>query len=162
MSKLELSKRIGEKPKTNPLPPHLQYNQHSPLKIYHELADWMFSSFPKSREHETWISVPSSRALWLDENIKDTPIDGFMPPQPKSREFAHLHKDGSIHVCLPQKDIDVVYEAKWGEPHPYKKHGVNEILVYAPQNNEEMDTLKRVIIASYEYLTNEEYIPLKH
>lgn len=154
MSKLTLPKRIGVKPITNPLPPHLQHNMHSPRAIYHALADWMFNAFPKSREHETWISVPSSRAMWLDENIKNTPRDGFMPPPPKSREFAHLHKDGSIHVCLPEQDIKAVYAAKWGEPHPYKKHGVNEILVYAPQNKKEMEVLKDVITASYKYLTS--------
>ena len=161
MSKLTLTKRVGVKPITNPLPPHLQHNQHSPRKIYHALADWMFNAFPKSREHKTLISVPSSRAMWLDEKIKNTPKDGFMPPPPKSREFAHLHKDGSIHVCLPEKDIDVILDAKWGEPHPYKKYGVNEILVYAPQNKKEMDVLKQVIIASYEYLTNDKYVPVE-
>jgi len=160
MSKLMLPKRVGVKPITNPLPPHLQHNQHSPREIYHSLADWMFNAFPKSREHETLISVPSSRAMWLDEDVKNTPRDGFMPPPPKSREFAHLHKDGSIHVCLSQQNIAAVYHAKWGEPHPYKKHGVNEILVYAPKNKEEMDVLKDVIVASYEYLTNDKYVPI--
>lgn len=162
MSKLNLTKRIGVKPKTNPVPSHLQYDQHSPREIYNSLADWMFNAFPKSREHKTLISVPSSRAMWLDEDIKNTPKNGFMPPPKTSREFAHLHKDGSIHVCLPEKDIDVIYGAKWGEPHPYKHHGVNEILVYAPQNKQEMDTLKQVIVASYEYLTNETYVAPSH
>lgn len=157
MKTLKLPNRVGVKPRTNPVPPHLQYDQHSPRDIYTALADWMFSAFPKSREHETLISVPSSRAMWLDEDVKNTPRDGFMPPPPKSREFAHLHKDGSIHVCLPERDIDAIFDAKWGEPHPYKNLGVNEILVYAPQNKQEMDVLKQVIIASYEYLTNEEY-----
>lgn len=118
MSKLTLTKRVGLKPITNPLPPHLQHNQHSPREIYHELADWMFSAFEKSREHETWISVPSSRAMWLDEKVKNTPKDGFMPPPPNSREFAHLHKDGSIHVCLPSKDIEIIFNAKWGGTPP--------------------------------------------
>lgn len=44
-----------------------------------------------------------------------------------------------------------------GEPHPYKKHGVNEILAYAPRNKAELNVLKRIIIASYEYVTNEVY-----
>jgi hypothetical protein len=158
MSQLNnLTKRTGDKPVTNPLPPHLQHNQHSPREIYNQMADWMFTSFPKSREHETWISVPSSRAMWLDENIESTPADAFMPPPHESREFAHLHLDGSIHVCLPDADVQAVYQAKWGEPHPYKDHGVNEILVYAPQNEKEMKSLKQVIIASYEYVTGEKY-----
>ena len=116
----------------------------------------MFHSFPKSREHETWISVPSSRATWLDENITNTPDDGFMPPS-SSREFSHLHLDGSIHVCLPDDDVNQVYQANWGEPHPYKHMGVNEILVYAPQNEEELAILQQVIVASYEYVTGETY-----
>jgi hypothetical protein len=154
MSRLNnLSMRQGVKPETNPVPPHLQYNQHSPREIYTQMADWMFSRFPKSREHETLISVPSSRAMWLDEEVENVPGDGFMPPAPHSREFAHLHKDGSIHVCLPDKDVESVYRAKWGEPHPYKNMGVNEILVYAPQDQDEMKVLQQVIVASYEYVT---------
>lgn len=154
---LKLAQREGEKPVTNPLPPHLQHNQHSPREIYTQMAEWMFSAFAKSREHETWISVPSSRAMWLDEDIENTPNDAFMPPPPKSREFAHLHLDGSIHVCLPEEDVNAIYQAKWGEPHPYKEHGVNEILVYAPQDEDEMEVLKEVIIASYEYVTGDVY-----
>jgi hypothetical protein len=158
MSKLKsLPIRHRDKPETNPRPPHLQHNQHSPREVYDELAAWMFSEFPKSREHETWISVPSSRAMWLDEGISETPADGFMPPKPRSREFAHLHLDGSIHVCLPEVDIQAVYKAKWGEPHPYKDQGVNEILVYAPQDDGEMEILKQVVVASYEYLTGEQH-----
>ncbi|MEH6448317.1 MAG: luciferase family protein [Oleispira sp.] len=150
--------RTGEKPATNPVPPHLQYDQHSPRDIYKSLADWMFGSFPKSREHETLISVPSSRAMWLHESVKPTPPEGFMPPA-HSREFAHLHKDGSIHVCLPDEDVEAVLKAKWGEVHPYKHMGVNEILVYAPQNEEEMKVMQDVIIASYEFVTGEVYSP---
>jgi len=156
LTKLHFSVRANEKPATNPNPPHLQFNQHSPRHIYKKMADWMFNSFDKSREHETLISVPSSRAMWLDENIKNTPKDGFMPP-PRSREFAHLHNDGSIHVCLPPAVIRQVLIAKWGELHPYKHLGVNEILVYAPQDENEMAVLKQVIIASYEYVTGEIY-----
>ena len=50
---INLTNRTGDKPVTNPIPPHLQHNQHSPREIYNQLADWMFTSFPKSREHET-------------------------------------------------------------------------------------------------------------
>lgn len=157
--KIMLPVRLSEKPATNPNPPHLQYNQHSPRHIYQNLADWMFSSFEKSREHKTLISVPSTRAMWLDEAVENTPTDGFMPPPAYSREFAHLHKDGSIHVCLAEADIQQVLEARWGEPHPYKHLGVNEILVYAPQNEDEMEILKQVIVASYEYVTGEVYPP---
>lgn len=57
---------------------------------------------------------------------------------------------GSIHVCLPPAAIRQVLNAKWGEPHPYKHLGVNEILVYAPQNEDEITVLKQLIITSYE------------
>jgi predicted DNA binding CopG/RHH family protein len=93
--------------------------------------------------------------MWLDEDIKNTPKDGFVPPPPARLEFAHLHQDGSIHFRLSEQDIEVVLDTKCGEPHPYKKYGVNEILVYALQSKEEMKVLKQVIVASYGYLTNE-------
>jgi hypothetical protein len=157
---IDIPVRTSEKPTTNShlsYFPHLQYTQHSPRYIYNKMADWMFNSFEQSREHKSLISHPSSRAMWLAEDVKNTPDDGFMPPLHHSREFAHLHRDGSVHVCLPEADMQRVLKAKWGELHPYHLIGVNEILVYAPQNEAEIKILQQIITASYKYVTSAVY-----
>lgn len=146
--------REGSKPVTGAMPPHLQFSEQSPEAIWQALCNWAFSVFPLSREEATMISVPTSRALWLDESVTTLPRDAFMPPR-GSREFAHVHKDGSMHLCVSHDFAEEVYAKKWGEPHPYKHLGINEILVYAPRNTEELEVVKMTLKAAYYYATGD-------
>jgi hypothetical protein len=154
MRTLTLPQRQGSEPRTGLQPPQLQFSDISPRSVYLELKRWMFSAFPHAREEATRISVPSSRALWLNEEVPATP-NAFMPP-PGSREFAHVHEDGSLHVVLTEADQAEVIEKKWGIPHPWKNRGVNEILIFAPRNAEEMAIIKPIISASYAHALAQE------
>jgi hypothetical protein len=147
---LRITSRDGDKPTTNPQPPHLQITQQSPREIYNALNTWVFNSFEQVREEPTRISVPTSRAMWLHENVEATP-DAFMPPY-GSREFAHTHKDGSMHLMLHGEDEHRVMEAGWGELHPWHHRGVREILVYAPRNMDELKTVKTIVQSSYDHV----------
>jgi hypothetical protein len=100
------------------------------------------------------ISVKESRALWLDENIQAAHADAFMPPA-GSREFCHLHEDGSIHAVVDIFVEDEIIEKNWGVRHMYYDRGVKEMLVYAPRNVEELTTMKRVIVESYRYASGD-------
>ena len=88
--------------------------------------------------------------MWLDENENVGHIDAFMPP-PGSREFTHLHLDGSIHTVLGTEVENEILAKKWGVRHMYYNQGVKEVLVYAPRTEEELEVLKKVIVKSYEY-----------
>ena len=147
MHDFNLPRREGPQPTTGLQPPQLQFSDTSPQSVYEQIAEWMFSSFPQAREEPTRISVPTSRALWLNESIAASP-DAFMPP-PGSREFAHLHRDGSLHLVLNEGDQREVLAKGWGLLHPWKNRGVNEILVFAPRDDEEVELLKPVIAAAY-------------
>ncbi len=151
MNSFNLPQRAGKPPVTGLQPPQLQFSDTSPRDVYEAVADWFFSSFPHTREEPTRISVPTSRALWLDEALDAAP-NSFMPP-PGSREFAHLHEDGSFHLVMAEEDEGEVIAKGWGLHHPWKDRGVNEILVYAPRNAEEIETLKPVIEAAYAFAT---------
>lgn len=153
MSSFTLPQRSGEPPVTGQQPPQLQFSDRSPRDVYQKMAAWFFSTFPHAREEPTRISVPTSRALWLDESIK-APASSFMPP-PGSREFAHLHEDGSFHLVMAVEDEREVIDRGWGLHHPWKERGVNEILVYAPRNDQEIEWLKPVIEASYRFAIRE-------
>lgn len=153
MASFELPEREGDPPETGKVPPQLQFSDTSPPDIYRKMADWMFTTFDMAREEPTRISVKGARALWLDETI-DAPPQVFMPP-PGSREFAHIHPDGSFHLVLPSEDETEILKKGWGLYHPNRAQGVNEVLVYAPRNEAELELLKPVIAASYAFATQQ-------
>ncbi len=151
-----LPERTGEAPQTGQTPPQLQFSDKSPRVIYQKFHDWMFTSFPKVRKEPTRISVPTSIAMWLDENEDVGHFDAFMPPS-GSREFTHIHLDGSLHTVVATDIENEIIEKKWGVRHMYYDRGVKEVLVYAPRNEEEIEIAKTIVIKSYEYATGKKY-----
>jgi hypothetical protein len=147
-----IPRRAGERPQTGPSVPHLQHTQKSPDEIRRSLIAWARDSLPSVKETHSRISVPSSRALWLSESVQVQHPDAFMPP-PGSREFAHVHHDGSMHLCMSAEARKEIIRKDWGELHPYHARGVNEILFYAPRSKEELGLAKRVLAESYKYAT---------
>lgn len=152
MTDFTLPTREGERPKTGDHVPHLQLSDTSPPEFVVELMDWASSNLPDVREERTRISVSSTRALWLDESVSAAHDDSFMPPS-GSREFAHVHADGSMHLCMSDDAVRELVVKDWGEPHPMKDQGVNEVLCYAPRNSKELEIVKAALVESYNYAT---------
>lgn len=140
----ELPIREGDHPKIGQEPSQLQFSDLGPEKIRLTLKEWSFSTFPNVREHDTLISVPTSRALWLDEKILAAHDDAFMPPL-NSREFCHLHEDGSFHTVVGVVVENEILEKQWGVRHMYYGRGVKEVLVYAPRNEAELIVAKKLL-----------------
>ncbi|KAJ7178575.1 hypothetical protein C8R43DRAFT_973818 [Mycena crocata] len=76
------------------------------------------------------------------------------------REIAHVHPaDHSLHVVLSPADCKTVIELGWAERHPIS--GVSRIipvpntylLVYAPRDEEELEVVERILVASIGYMT---------
>ena len=111
MTDFTLTRRAGERPKTVDRVPHLQLSDTSPPEFVVELMDWASSNLPDVREERTRISVSSTRALWLDESVSAAHDDSFMPPS-GSREFAHVHADGSMHLCMSDDAVRELVEKK--------------------------------------------------
>lgn len=153
---LSIPRRTGERPKTGAQPPHLQFSDQSPIPIYQQMAQWSFVELPAAvpfvRHHPTMISVPTSEALWLDESVPARK-NAFMPP-PGSREFAHLHADGSWHLVVAESMVQAILDAGWGERHPWYDRGVLEVLVYAPRDEAEIDVVQQFVRASIEHASN--------
>ena len=74
----------------------------------------------------------------------------------------HLHEDGSFHLVMDEDDEREVIAKGWGLHHPWKHRGVNEILVYAPRSDDEIEMLKPVITASYRFAIREHTIKMDH
>ena len=146
--------RHGAPPKVGERPPQLQFSDLGPESIRKELHNWAFSSFPNVKERDTLISVPTSRAMWLDEGIEAAHEDAFMPPS-GSREFCHLHADGSFHAVVDESVEQEILEKKWGVRHMYYDRGVKEMLVYAPRDKQELRIAKMTIIESYRYASGD-------
>ena len=153
MSQFTISHRRGEAPEIGETIPQLQFSDLSPEDIRTKLWDWAFTNFDDVTEEDTRISVPSTRAMWLDPKVAAAHDDAFMPP-PGSREFCHMHLDGSIHAVVANDVEDEIIRKNWGKRHPlYHSHGVKEVIVYAPRDDVELDVLKAIVKKSYEYAT---------
>ncbi len=158
---MNIPTRRGKRPLTGSIPPHLQLSDHSPEEIHNHMANWALGALPATtpelREEPTHISVPSSRALWLDEDVDANPR-AFMPP-PGSREFAHLHADGSWHLVVDDDLVQKIVNANLGERHPWYHRGVLEVLVYAPRDHEVAEIVKTLIKASVDHASNGTVVP---
>lgn len=151
---IEISVRKGDHPEIGQTPPQLQYSDLGPEDIRLALKKWAFNTFPNVTEHDTMISVPTSRALWLKEEVTPAHDDAFMPPA-GSREFCHLHEDGSFHTVVDRVLEDEILEKQWGVRHMYYDRGVKEMLVYAPRDVDELKVSKKIITESYRYASGD-------
>lgn len=151
---LELPRREGDAPEIGQQPPQLQFSDLGPDEIRQQLRQWAFTTFPNVEERDTSISVPTSRALWLLESVAAAHADGFMPPA-GSREFCHLHQDGSLHAVVDTSVEHQILESGWGVRHMYFDRGVQEMLIYAPRNAAEASVVKRLVIESYRYASGD-------
>jgi hypothetical protein len=65
------------------------------------------------------------------------------------QEFAHVHpeEDSSMHMVLPEPVRTQAIVAGWALPHPLAGMptvSIDTVLVYAPRNQEELDTVARL------------------
>ena len=150
--RFSLPERPGPRPRTDNAVPHLQKTQKSPESLRTRLVLWGAAALPHVIEEDTRISVSATRALWLSQEVAAAHPDAFMPPA-DSREFAHVHADGSMHICVSDDVAREIVERGWGELHPLKDKGVTEVLFYAPRDSEEFEIAKYAIAESWSYAT---------
>ena len=80
-------------------------------------------------------------------------------------EICHVHhSDRSLHMNLHPKDAAVVLEKGWGQRHPLAKGGLGGgfvprtfTLIYAPRDEQELQTVLRIIEAAAWWVTGERY-----
>jgi hypothetical protein len=152
---IDLPPRAGAKPQTTSTNPHQQQSQNPPPEVYDLLLSKAFE-FPHVERRPSAISVPGAQALWLAEEVAGARPEAFLI----GREFAHVHPpyDGSMHMMLPLEAVDEVLAKSWGEPHPMVRRGLippTAVMVYAPRDAAEVDTVVQVIGASYRFACGE-------
>lgn len=99
-----------------------------------------------------------ARGLWLTDEVelaRPEVLGG-------TREFAHIHPDGSLHVWLPAERAIEVEQTKWGELHPWvDREGFWDgvVMVYTPETQAELDVTIRLIVDAYNYATGADLDP---
>lgn len=151
-----LPMRRGLPPVTGSTLPHQQLTELSPPDIRAEMRAWMDSQFEFVRTGPSLVSDHVTHAM----HLHGMPLgDKVRPlaPIPGATEFAHLHVDGSWHLCLPAEDRWEVLVKGWGAIHPVARFGANALLFFAPRNRDEMAVVKEAVITSYRYARGEIY-----
>jgi len=152
---IDLPPRAGAKPQTTSTNPHQQQSQNPTPEIYELLLSKAFD-FPHVERRASAISVPGAPALWLSDEVVSARPQAFLI----GREFAHVHPpyDGSMHMMLPPEVVDEVLAKSWGEPHPMARRGLippTVVMVYAPRDAAEVETILQMIEASYRFACGE-------
>jgi len=157
----ELPPRLGPRPQTTPCAPHEQVSQNPDATTHQRFKSLAFNfSFVERRP--SMISVPGAEALWLCEGHAHGCKESFMV----GNEFAHVHPayDGSMHLMLPRICVNELLAKGWGEAHPMALTGMipdTAVMVFAPRNNDEIDTALKILSTSYEFAIGKLLNPAK-
>lgn len=150
MYKFELPERPGDAPQIGSRFPQLQFSDTSPDNVRTTFHGWAFTAFPNVEEQNSRVSVGTTRAMTLEDWMNPAHDDAFMQAD-NSREFCHLHQDGSFHaIVAPEIEAEVLAK-NWGVKHPDYDENNRIILIYAPRDEEDLIVAKRVVTKSFEY-----------
>ena len=150
MTQITLPKRRRVRPVTNKSMPHAQIGVDPSPEILKTLFHRCYS-LPNVKNRPTVMSVPGARALWLAEGVELAHPEAIV----RGREFAHIHPDGSLHVALPPERAAEAITTGWAELHPLAQMmaNVGMVLLYTPQDQDELEVIVRLVVDSYNFVT---------
>jgi hypothetical protein len=144
-----LQQRSGSRPRVGRQYPCLQLTQAdepgAQQALLELVQDWPGLTVTAPRQ-----SITGCKALALSETLARGQGEAFI----LGREFAHVREEGSVHAALaPEWAVDVMKKG-WGQLHPLALYGLiapQSVVFYAPRDDEELDVVERILIASYSY-----------
>ena len=105
---------------------------------------------------ELWPDTPYSLQGAVGWVLVDSLRDGPENAYSLEGEFGHSHRpqDGSMHLRLPASLAQVVYDKRWGIPHPFSETlaggtDANYLMVYGPRNEEELESVWVIVQLAY-------------
>lgn len=148
---LELPEREGPRRQTTGSVPHIQLDVEPAPAVDAELRRRAFQ-LPGVEDLPSDRSLPGARGVAFSDGFDLARADVIAG----SREFAHFHPDGSLHVWLAVDSAIEVDDKKWGELHPWVGRdgfwdGV--VKVYAPETLDELDVTVQILIDAYNFVT---------
>lgn len=160
-----LPERIGERRQTTGDVPHQQLGAEPVPEVDSELRRRIFA-LPGVEDRASERSLPGARGLWFTDGLELVRTDVLGGAREgvigSSREFAHIHPDGSLHVWLPVERAIEVHETKWGELHPWvdrENFWDGVVMVYTPETLDEVDVAVRIVVDAYNFITGENLDP---
>ena len=117
-----------------------------------EMLIEMSLRLPAVRYRQSRMAAPDVRALYLPDAAAAGPADAFID----GHEFCHLHPppEGGAHLTLPDAVRDRALELGWAESHATVKAGAmpkSLVLVYAPRNTEELQSVLTLVRVSCQF-----------
>lgn len=146
-----LPERSGSQIQTSGRVPHVQVGVVPVEAINKELFKLAFT-LPGLEKRPTIVSLPGATGMRLTDDVPVVHQKAIV----SGREFAHIHKDGSLHAPLPFERAVEVEEKGWGERHPWAdRFGGWEglVMLYSAVTEEELETLVQLVAESYAYVT---------
>lgn len=156
MTTTQLPQRMGPRPGASNEIPHRQLDQQPADRSLTDTIIDEARSWPHVHEHESAVSVEGARALVLDSAAAG-PADAFLI----STEFCHAHAQGdcSLHAALPPGMAAEAERSGWAEPHFLVATGQvppTVVMIYAPRDEAERDTVRALVRASYEFAVGQQ------
>lgn len=148
-----LPPRDRPRPVTRGIAPHRQIDQKLDEHTYKKLARAVEAMAPgKNNDMVIGTSCFEKHGTGLFSTVPaNTTCRG---------EIVHLHpSDGSFHMTLHPADANTMLQAGWGERHPlagvfFKRFlPVGFCMVYAPQSDEEIETVLEIVRAAAWYVS---------
>jgi hypothetical protein len=146
-----LPARAGPRPATTTTNPHTQLDQQPAQPLTSALVD-AIRTLPGVVLGPSRRAPPRTIGFFLDAAHARGPAEAFM----LGHEFAHVHPqpDSSLHLTLPEPLRSAAIAAGWAEPHPlagYPTVSRDIVMVYAPRDAAELQTVIRLVAASWAY-----------
>lgn len=148
-----LPQRSGPRVKTTGRVPHTQLDVEFKPKIYNDLFRLAFL-LPGIEERPTIVSLAGAKGMWLDNKVAVLHPKAIV----SGREFAHIHKDGSLHAPLPYKRALELEQKGWGERHPWADRNdgwEGLVMLYSATDTDQLKTLIQLVTESYNFVTGQ-------
>ena len=154
---LELPAREGPRRQTTGSVPHIQLDAVPVPDVDAELRRRAFQ-LPGVENLPSDRSLPGARGLAFSDALDLARPDVISG----SREFAHIHPDGSLHVWLSVDSAREVDAKGWGELHPWiGREGFWDgvVMVFTPETPDELDVTIEILIDAYNFVTGASLSP---
>ena len=152
-----IPERRGSRPKTGwHFFPHRQLDRYPNPTVRQRLVE-IFDKHAAANTNLVEVTI-SPRERSNDAIVIKSSLPAPHPVAKKAlREIAHWHHlDHSMHMIMAPQDCKLVIERGWGERHPASGSFMlvkEQILIYAPRDEEELEVIERLLLASIGYMT---------
>lgn len=151
MTTLTLPARSGPRPRTTSTNPHSQITDIPKVTFSTKMLD-LIEQMPDVTLDFSGRAPHGTLGAYLSADAAKGPKEAFLLP----REFAHLHPapDASYHLTLPEPLRSQAINAGWAEAHPLAGQPTvspNIVMVYAPRDEAELDTVMQLVSASRDF-----------